>query len=359
MIIPIILSGGNGTRLWPLSRKSKPKQFIDFSGDGTMFTQTIKRFKNKKIFGDPIILGNVDHEKLIDAEVKKNKLKDSKIILEPKAKNTAPAIAGTIEYLHRKGMDDEVVVFLPSDAYIDNDDEFRDYLLEGMRIANENKIVVFGIKPLYPETGYGYIKLGKKIKENSFVVDKFVEKPDMETAIEFLKAGRYLWNAGIFMTKVSVLRDLFLKFQKNLMKNIETTIEKSIEKGNKFFLNNDTFVKSEEISVDYAVIENLDSSNLAVISMNLIWSDLGSFKSLHDLNTNKTKDNNIVMGKVVLHNSENCYIKSYKKIICCTDVDDLVIVEDKDVILVMKKDKSQNVKKIIEKCKELDLKGIL
>lgn len=359
MIIPIILSGGNGTRLWPLSRKSKPKQFIDFSGSGTMFTQTIRRFKNKKVFSDPIIMGNIAHEKLIDNEVKKNKLKNSKIILEPKAKNTAPAIAATIEYLHKKGMDNEIVVFLPSDAYIDNSDDFSSYLIEGKEIAEQNKIVVFGIKPLYPEIGYGYIKLGDKKNNNSFLVDKFVEKPDIETAIEFLKDGHYLWNAGIFMTKVSVLLELFKKHSPTLIQNIETTIKNSVEKLNKFYLDKDNFLKSEEISIDYAIIEKLDSSNLAVISMNIIWSDLGSFKSLYDIDTNKNKDNNIVRGKAILHNSENCYIKSNKKIICCTDVDDLVIVEDKNIILIMKKDKSQNVKKLIEKIKEEKFEELL
>ena len=359
MIIPIILSGGNGTRLWPMSRKSKPKQFIEFIDGETMFTQTIKRFDDKKHFFQPIILGNINHEDLIDKELKKNKLKKSKVVLEPKAKNTAPAIAGVIEFLHQSNMDDEIVVFVPADAYIGDIKNFQSYLEEGEEIAKNDKIVCFGIKPIYPETGYGYIKLDSQVGENSFLVNKFVEKPNFEKAVEFLKEGCYLWNAGIFMAKVSLMRKLFKKFQKKLYSNIEKTIESSLIENNKVYLNKDIFEKSEEISIDYAIIENLDASNLAVIAMNIDWSDLGSFQSLYDIKAKRTGEKNIISGHVVLNNTENCLIKSSKKLICCSDLDDLVIIEEKDTILIMKKDKSQNVKKLVEKLKGTDFESIL
>ncbi len=359
MITPIILSGGNGTRLWPMSRKAKPKQFIEFIDGETMFTQTIKRFKDKKVFSRPIILGNINHETLIDKELKKNRISKSTVVLEPKAKNTAPAIAAVIEYLHRQGRDDEIVVFIASDAYINDVHNFQSYLEEGEAIARDDKIICFGIKPLYPEVGYGYIKLDKKIKDDSYSVDRFVEKPQLEKAIEFLNAGNYLWNAGIFMCKVSTMRNLFKKFQNKLYENIENTISNSEIKDNKLYLNKELFEQSEEISIDYAIIENLTSNELVVVSMNIVWSDLGSFKSLYDINANKTGDNNIVSGHAILNNTENCLIRSSKKLICCSDVDDLVIIEEKDTILIMKKDKSQNVKKIIEKIKENHFEDVL
>lgn len=360
MITPIILSGGNGTRLWPMSRTSKPKQFISFINNDSMFTQTVKRFSDKNVFNDVIILGNIKHEKLIDEELKLNNLKNSKVILEPNARNTAPAICSAVEYLyHNSSNKDDIVIFLPSDAYIDNCKIFKNYLLEGVKEAEKDKVVCFGIQPLYPETGYGYIELSKKIENNTYFVEAFKEKPDFELAQEFLKKGNYLWNAGIFMAKISVLHNLFLKYKEDLLKNIDLTIEKSPEKNNKIYLDKELFNKSEDISIDYAIIEHLNSTNLATVAMNLTWSDLGSYKALYDIDQNKNSDDNIVKGKAVIYNSKNCYIKSNHKVVCCADVDDLVVVEDDDIILIMKKEKSQNVKKIIEKIKEENLKELL
>lgn len=359
MIIPVILSGGNGTRLWPLSRKSKPKQFIDFTEGKTMFSETINRFVDKKVFSTPIISGNINHEDLIDIELEKNNITSSTVILEPIVKSTAPAIAAVIEYLHVNGKDDEVVVFLASDAYIGNTKTFQKYLEEGREYAESGKVVCFGIKPLYPEIGYGYIKLDKKIKNNGYKVDRFVEKPQLGKAIEFVKDGNYLWNSGIFMTKVSTMRQLFLDFQKNLYKNIENTIKNSVIKNNKLFLNKEIFEKSDEISIDYAIIENLDSKTLVVVSMDIVWSDLGSFKSLYDVNDKKTSEGNVVIGNIILNNTDGCFIKSSEKIICCSDISNLVIIEENDAILIMNKNESQNVKKIIEKIKNSDIKDIL
>lgn len=359
MITPIILSGGNGTRLWPMSRTNKPKQFIEFLDNDTMFTKTVKRFTDKTVFNNPIILGNIKHEKLINEEIKTNKLYDSIVMLEPTAKNTAPAICSIIEYLYKNGNKDDIVIFLPSDAYIDDSLKFKEYLIEGEKEAEKGKVVCFGIQPTYPETGYGYIELGKKIKDNTYYVNAFKEKPNLELAKEFLNKGNYLWNGGIFMTKISVMHDLFAKYQKDLLDNIDKTIDNSIEEENKIYLNKTLFDKSEEISIDYAIIEHLNATNLAVVAINLMWSDVGSYKSLYDINNEKTTDRNVIKGKAIMHNSTNCYIKNNKKIICCSDVENLVIIEEDDVILIMNKDKSQNVKKVIEKIKEEDLKDLL
>ena len=353
----VIIAGGNGTRLWPMSKKSKPKQFVKVLGNDTLFTQTIKRFDEYK--NNITILGNINHKDLIEEEIKVNNLKNCEVFLEPKAMNTAPAICSVIEYLMNNKKGDEIVVFCPSDAYINDTESFIKSLKVGEKLAKDNRVICFGIQPLYPETGYGYIKLGDKINDDAFYVDRFVEKPEMEKAIEFLKSEQYLWNGGIFMSKVSVLHELFKKFQNNLLLNIQETLKKSKVEKNFIFLDKEQFEKCEEISIDYAIIENLDASNLATVPLKLVWSDVGSYKALFDIDKNKTKNNNVIEGTVILNNTENCFIKTNKKIICCSDVEDLVLVEEDDVLLVMKKDKSQNIKKLIEKCKENNFMDLL
>ena len=348
MIIPIILSGGNGTRLWPLSNNKKPKQFIKLINDNTLFTETILRFKNKDIYTEPIILSNIKYNELILEELKNNNLYKATIFFEPISRNTAPAIANVVNYLVHKRPND-IALFLPSDAYIDDVDRFTEFLIEGEGLAQNDKLVCFGIKPTYPETGYGYIKSCEKIGNNSYVVDSFTEKPDLEKAIEFLKDKNYFWNAGIFMCKVSVMVDLFDNYATKLNSLVKYTLEKSEIKDNIVYLNNDTFKECEDISIDYALIEKLNKNQLAVVSMNVIWSDVGSYKSLFDINNNKTVDENVIYGNVVLNNTNNCYISSKNKIVCCSDVDDLVVIEEGDYILVMKKSKSQNVREIVRK----------
>lgn len=353
----VIIAGGNGTRLWPMSKKSKPKQFVKVLGNDTLFTQTIKRFDEYK--NNITILGNINHKDLIEEEIKVNNLKNCEVFLEPKAMNTAPAICSVIEYLMNNNKGDEIVVFCPSDAYINDTESFIKSLKVGEKLAKDNRVICFGIQPLYPETGYGYIKLGDKINDDAFYVDRFVEKPEMEKAIEFLKSEQYLWNGGIFMSKVSVLHELFKKFQNDLLLNIQKTLKKSKVEKNFIFLDKEQFEKCEEISIDYAIIENLDASNLATVPLKLVWSDVGSYKALFDIDKNKTKNNNVIEGSVILNNTENCFIKTNKKIVCCSDVEDLVIVEEDNVLLVMKKDKSQNIKKLIEKCKENNFTNLL
>lgn len=324
-----------------------------------MFCETLDRFNNKKVFEEAIILANVKHENLVKQEMFSINSNNPTIVFEPEVKSTAPAMSAVIEYLMRLGKFEDIVVFLPSDAYINNISDFEKYLLKGEELAKNDKIVCFGVQPLYPETGYGYIKIGEKIGEDKFLVDKFVEKPNFEKAVEFTKSNEYLWNAGIFMTKVSVLSKLFEEFQPELISKIRKNLDKSNIINNSIYLDKDTFSEIEEISIDYAIIENLNSANLATVSMNLIWSDVGSFNSLYLINNDKTKEKNIIKGKVLLNNTENCYIRGKNKIICCSDVDDLVIVEEDDVILIMKKDKSQNVKNLLKKCKEENLEAIL
>lgn len=357
MILPVILSGGNGTRLWPLSRKDKPKQFINLFGNESLFLKTINRFSNQDLFKTPLVVGNINHLNLIENELlqcSRLNAKNPTIILEPNIRNTAPAIASVLEYLYKNSMEDEVVVFTPSDAYIDNIQKFQEYLLVGEKIANRNLVVLFGIEPTYPETGYGYVSYS--IDDGS--VNDFKEKPNLSTANSFIKSGNYLWNAGIFMAKVSVLRQLFIELQKKLYLNIVDCINKSAVKNNILYLDEETFNNSENISMDYAIIEKVDRKNLAIIPMEIGWSDLGNFKAIHSINEHDINDN-VIDGKAIVNNVNNCFIRSNKKLICCCDVSNLVVVEDENAILVMDINKSQRIKEVVERMKNCNLKEFL
>lgn len=348
MIIPIILSGGNGTRLWPISDNDKPKQFVKLIGDSTLFTQTLERFSDRNIFLNPIILSNVKHEKLIEIEKNENHIQNSLTILEPEIRNTGPAIASVVKYLGNNHKNSEdVVIFAPSDAYIDDPVRFKEFVLEGELLARQDKIVCFGIKPLNPETGYGYIKTGKKIGANSYSVGKFIEKPDLERAIEFIREKNYLWNAGIFMGKISILSKIFSENSKELWDSIDNIIKKSKNINNSVYLDRELFSKCENISIDYAIIEKLKPEQLVVVSMNVIWSDVGSYKSLFDINPDKNADGNIIFGKSFTRNTKNCFIRAKNKTICCSDIENIVVVEEGDYILVIDKSKSQNLKDLV------------
>ncbi|GMO59241.1 MAG: hypothetical protein Ta2D_04970 [Rickettsiales bacterium] len=336
MLQPIILSGGNGTRLFPLSRKDFPKQFVQLFNDKTLLQNTIDRFNSQK-FKSPIILGNIKHKKLLEQY-------NNKIILEPVVKNTAPAICAIVELL--KEDSDQVVVFLPSDHHIVEVDKFERYMLEGEKLAKQNKLVIFGINPTEPETGYGYIEIGKTMG-NAFFVNSFKEKPNIELAKEFVKSHKYLWNAGIFMVKVGLMREFFKKYQPEIFECIEKAIANT--KQEQITEIADDFNDVMEESIDYAIIEHLEQEDLAVIKMDLTWSDVGSYKSLYDI-LDKT-DTNILNSKNIVYNSKNNYVHS-DKIVCLCDVDDLVIVEDKNILLVMKKEKSQDIKEMIKEIKE-------
>jgi mannose-1-phosphate guanylyltransferase/mannose-6-phosphate isomerase len=346
-MIPVILSGGNGTRLWPLSRKNKPKQFVELLNGSSLFTETVKRFSNRALFQLPLILGNINHEIFIREELIKNQLEESLVLLEPMVRNTAPAIVSAVIYLQSIGRGDEMVVFLPADAYLDDAEQLSSHLQEGEQLAMANKIVCFGIKPTYPEIGYGYVKIRKKIVANGYEVDKFVEKPTLEMAMDFLRTGRYFWNSGIFMGKVSLLMQLLQEYSNDIYTPVQKAVEHMKRRDNWYYIDGEYFSQSPNISFDYALMEKLNSKKLALVAMNILWSDVGSYRSLFAIDSHKTSTNNKITGQVILHNVNDCYLRSKNKMLCCCDVEDLVVVEEDNVILIMRKNKSQNIRKLI------------
>lgn len=364
MIIPVLVSGGNGTRLWPLSTQNKPKQFIELINKKTLFSFTLERFKNKNIYYDPIIISNIKYLDLIKKELAQNKINNSLIITEFEGRNTAPAICSVINHLYKNDKE-AIVLFAPSDAFINDINKFQQAILEGYFSSIKNKIITFAIKPTHPATAYGYIKLGTNIINNTFEVDSFKEKPTFKIAKKFICSKQYYWNSGIIMGKVSSFYKLFLKYQNKLSIAITDTLKNSTQKENILYLNPNNFNKCENISIDYAIMEALSSNELNTITMDLYWNDLGSYSSLYDCIINNNIDNidnnidNIINGKTILNNVMNSYINIEKSICVCSDIKNLVIIEKNNVLFIMNKEKDQNIKEIINNIKNSKLDYIL
>lgn len=334
----LILAGGSGTRLWPLSRGNYPKQFIKIRGiDESLFQKTFKRGLELATADDIYVITSQKYKFLVMGGIEELgiKYKEENILVEPEAKNTLPAIYYGVHTLKEKGHDD-VVVF-SSDHLIAEEKKFINIIKESKKLI-KNKIVIFGIKPDNPNTGYGYIQPGEKI-ENGNIVDKFREKPNYETAVSYLEKG-YLWNSGIFMFNSLLFENEVLKYCKNIYEAFEEN--KNIE---------DKFKKIEKgISIDYAIMEKTEKA--AVVSADIGWTDLGSFDSLYDT-IKKDKEGNVIFDEDIAIDSKNNLIYSEpNKIVSTIGVEDLLIIDEKDALLICKREESQKVKNVIEILKE-------
>jgi mannose-1-phosphate guanylyltransferase len=359
MIIPVILSGGNGTRLWPLSRKSQPKQFIKLVDEESLFCKTLKRFLNKENFSDIVTVCNKAYINFIKKEFKELNIQNGKILVEPVGRNTAPAITVASLFIEENYKKNDVVLILPSDHLIRETDKFIEYVKKGQKMAEEGYIITFSILPTKPETGYGYIKKGKKINNYAYNMETFVEKPDLATAWNFLKDGNYSWNSGIFMFKPSVMLKNIKEFEKDIYKNCEYSYKNCVKKDNTYLLNQEDFAKCTDISIDYAVMEKT-KDKIAVIPMDISWSDLGNFESLYESEIDKDDKGNIVKGQALLEDVKDSYIRSETndKIIAIAGLKDIAVIQTKDAILILNKEKAQAVRGIIQQLKTNNMKDL-
>lgn len=342
----LILAGGSGSRLWPLSRELCPKQLLALDGNDSLLQSTFKRLANIVPEKNIICVTNIKHAN--DVKFQINKLsKNLKLICEPVAKNTAPAIAVTLEYLKQKNEDDKLVLIAPSDLLIGDFDAYQKAIKDAEKLAKEGYIVTFGIKPSYPETAYGYVKVGEK-RKTGYIVDKFVEKPDSQLAKSYIEDSSYYWNGGMFLAKVSVLLDELKSYCSDIYDNIKG-FDFSQENKNVVSIPYSVFENIPEISIDYAVMEKSDK--LAMVQLDCDWRDLGSWQSLYDVKE-KDKKGNVIEGNVVADCVEDSLIYSSKKLVAASDIKDLIVVETEDAVMVCKKDQSQEVKKIYDKLKE-------
>ena len=338
----IILAGGSGSRLWPISRELYPKQLLNLNSDKSLLQATFERLKTCIPEQNIISITNTKHTSNIRMQL--SGLTKSPVILsEPVAKNTAPAIAACTKYIIQTSDSDPIIIVAPSDQFIKDNKKFQDTVKKGEKLAQEGYIVTFGIEPSYPETGFGYINTGDKIDEG-FKVKEFVEKPELETAKKYLNEGTYFWNSGIFMFKASTFLQETEKHAPEIMKILN---EFDFSKSNEIpFV---AFDKMPNISVDYAVMEKSDK--IALVKLESDWNDLGSWSSIYDI-SNKDENGNVFIGHVLDKNSKNSFVYSSSKLVATIGLEDTIIVETEDAVLACKKDQAQNVKQVYETLKK-------
>lgn len=358
MIIPVILSGGSGTRLWPLSRALRPKQLLSLVSDATMIQDTVSRLNGISSIESPIVVCNEEHRFMIAEQMREINIEPSAIILEPFGRNTAPAVAisalkavDIAKEIDSESAEEAVILILPADHVIQNKEAFHQAVQEGYQAALDNKLVTFGIVPDSAETGYGYIKAGQSVDGNNNVreVEQFVEKPDKKTAESYIEQGSYYWNSGMFMFKASEYVNELEQYN-NEMLNISKQALESGESDLDFIrLNKEIFEKCPSDSIDYAVMEK--TSKAVVVPVDIGWNDIGSWTALWEVGESD-KDGNVTQGDVCVIDTENSYIHSENRLVSVVGVKDHVIVETPDAVLVAHKDSAQNVKDIVDKLKE-------
>lgn len=333
-MIPVILSGGSGTRLWPVSRQQMPKQFCDIFGQ-PLQTQTLLRCLR---LGQPWIVTSKALKTLTELNLKQNKAEDVRVVYEPVGKNTAPAIAALCKLLMDQGKGQEVVGVFPSDHLVTKEEAFLNVVSFAKLVASENRVVTLGITPSYPETGYGYIQTrAVSLKENgalkAYSVVKFHEKPDLQKAKEFIAQGSFSWNAGIFVFKVAHMASLFEKHQADMWRQISSLKADSSNLD-------EVYAKVQSISIDYAIMEKLSSEELACIPADFGWSDVGSWDAVaslqkgHEILNVKGQDN-FVFGQAEKHYS-------------MIGMEDVILVDTKDALMLVKKGQSQDVRHIVD-----------
>ena len=333
-IVPVIMAGGSGTRLWPLSRAAHPKQFLRLHGEDTMLQATVKRLSGLDIQSS-ITICNEEHRFFVAEQLREiDKL--GSIILEPVGRNTAPAIA--LAALTVK--DDPLLLVLAADHVIQDEAAFNAAVVRAIPLAEAGKLVTFGIVPSEPDTGYGYIKRGNDLGEG-FTVDEFAEKPSLEVAQGYISSGEYYWNSGMFLFRASSYIEELNKFRPDILEQCKASVMDVKADLDFLRINKETFESCPAESIDYAVMEK--TSQAVVVSMDAGWSDIGSWSSLWGI-SEKDGDGNSTHGDVILHNTHNSYVKTDERLVAAIGVNDLVIVSTKDALMVAHKDSVQDVK---------------
>jgi mannose-1-phosphate guanylyltransferase/mannose-6-phosphate isomerase len=355
MIIPVILAGGSGTRLWPLSRKLYPKQFMRLVEDQTLLQSTLFRLSQLEDMQAPIVLCNEEHRFIVAEQLRAIDRQPEAIVLEPVGRNTAPAIAVAALMATANGQDPSLLV-LPADHYIQDPAGFLETVGQGVRFARQDKLVTFGIVPDAPETGYGYIRKGEELAPERqgqappvWKIDQFVEKPDLETAKSYLASGNYCWNSGMFVFKAG----RYLEELNTHRPEIVEACRKAIADGRSdldfFRLNGPAFEACQSDSIDYAVMERTDAG--VMVALKSQWNDLGSWEALWQAGA-KDSSQNVVVGDVCLQNVQDCYVHAASRLVTAVGLNKHVIVETQDAVFVAPRDHVQQVKALVDQLKK-------
>ncbi len=351
MIVPVILSGGSGTRLWPVSRALRPKQLLPLVSESTMIQETVLRLNGIEDILAPVIVCNEEHRFMIAEQMREIDIEPSAIILEPFGRNTAPAVAvSAIRAIELSDEKDIVILVLPADHVIQNSSAFHMAVNLAYKAAMNDKLVTFGVIPDAPETGYGYIRAGKLLANDSEVraVEQFVEKPDKQTAQSYIEEGSYYWNSGMFMFKASEYLNELERYNGEMLSTSKDALRHSAVDLDFIRLNRANFEKCPSDSIDYAVMEK--TSKAVVLPVDIGWNDIGSWTALWEVG-DRDASGNVMHGDVCVIDSKNSYIHSESRLVSVVGVEDHIIVETPDAVLVAHKDSAQNVKDIVETLK--------
>ena len=342
-MIPVIMSGGSGTRLWPLSRKNKPKQFLPLLGKQSLFQQTISRLSGVNDILPPVVICSDAHRFMAAEHLSEIGIGDADIILEPCARNTAPAIA--LSALHAQDAHhDPVLLVLAADHAIEDTARFHQAIKEAELWANKGYIVTFGIVPTEAHTGYGYIKAAQKNKTSK--VEAFTEKPDKKTAQFYMESADYYWNSGMFMCKASTILSELEVYAPEILAACEKALKHAVHDLDFIRLDQNSFSACPTDSIDYAVMEKTNKA--MVVPLDAGWSDVGSWASLANARTSDNSDN-VVIGDAILQDAQGSYIHSDSRLVVALGLHDMVVVETPDAVLVSSKDHAQNIKTIVDK----------
>ncbi len=342
-VLPVVLAGGAGTRLWPMSRELYPKQFLRLTGTTTMLQDTLRRLEGVDAVS-PYLICNEDHRFIVAEQCRAIGLECGAIVLEPAARNTAPAIA--LAALHAiAGGDDPVMLILAADHHIADPEAFRTAVAVGAELVRDDQLLTFGIVPDVPETGYGYIKAGEAIGSGAHRVAQFVEKPDVDTARKYLATGDYFWNSGMFMFKASTFLNELEAHRPDIFKVCQSAA-RGMSSDLDFKRPGAEFAKCPSESIDYAVMEKTRRS--VVLPINVGWSDVGSWKALWEVSP-RDKGGNHIRGDVVTVDTSGSLLISEGRLLATVGVSDLMVIETADAVLVAQREHSQDVKRVVEK----------